>query len=225
MFERERTVVVVPAFNEESTVGSVVEAAINSDPKLVDTDYVIVVDNMSIDETASVAQAAGATVLSCDIAQGKAPSMQVGAIVARALGAKAVTFLDADLIGLRPDHISSLSQPVLEGEASMTIGYLGHRTRLAKLIYKRWGMFSGQRTILLDHWFELGQDSLVGFRAESGMNSLYRNAGRGDEIQRFELEGLSHVGKFEKFGVMRGLVRYAHIEGSAIIGLATRSSL
>ena len=57
------------------------------------------------------------------------------------------------------------------------------------------------------------------------MNSLYRNAGRGDEILRIELEGLRHVGKFEKFGILRGLVRYAHIEGSAIVGLASRTKL
>lgn len=216
--------VIIPAFNEGPRIASVVMAARATSDAIVDHEAIVVVDNNSTDNTARAAETAGAIVLRC-CEQGKAPAMATGVDFTKQLGLETVTFLDADLVGLRPEHIEDLVWPVVAAEATMTIGYLGERTRFAKNVYKDWGMFCGQRSMPVGVWDQLDPADLVGFRAEGALNALFRNSGRGDEIRRIELEGVRHTGKFEKFGVLRGLARYLHVEASAIRGLSTRSSL
>lgn len=216
---------VIPAFNEGSRIASVIEAARDSDPMLINPDYIVVVDNNSVDDTAQVASDAGAIVVPC-LEQGKAPAIAAGVEVARSLGAKVLTYVDADLVGLTGDHLNALSQPVIEGRALMTIGYLGKRSDwLKEHVYKHWAMFSGQRALPIEAWDKLSARDLKGFRVEAALNSLFRNSGRGDEILRIELEGLSHTGKFDKYRLSGALMQYARVELSAIYGLSSTSSL
>lgn len=74
-------------------------------------------------------------------------------------------------------------------------------------------------------WDQLSGNDLRGFRAEAALNSLFRNSGRGDEIKRVELEGVSHVGRFDKYPIGQALKQYLKIEASALRGLITSSSL
>lgn len=219
-----RSSVVIPAFNEELRIGNVIEAARAASGSVVEHEAVVVVDNNSTDNTAAIARRAGATVLRCST-QGKAPAMAVGVEFTKQMGLETVTFIDADLVGLRSDHIDSLVWPVVAAEATMTIGYLGERRKLVKYIYKDWGMFCGQRSMPVDVWDRLDPADLVGFRAEGALNALFRNSGRGDEIMRIEMEGVRHTGKFEKFGVVKGLAQYMRMQASALKGLSTQSSL
>ncbi len=66
------TVAVIPAYNEELTIGSVV---ILTKPYV---DHVIVVDDGSSDRTASIAMEAGAEVVRMDRNSGKAKAVHVG---------------------------------------------------------------------------------------------------------------------------------------------------
>ena len=81
---------VIPAFNEAATIEAVVLAT------LPYVDHVIVVDDGSADETASLATAAGATVLHHEINRGKGGSLVSGIERALELGAAAIVTLDAD---------------------------------------------------------------------------------------------------------------------------------
>ncbi len=109
-----RVSAVIPAHNEEQTVGNVVDAARAAD--LVDE--VIVVDNATRDRTAEVARAHGARVIRED-RPGKGQAMSAGV---RATSAGVIVFLDADLLRLKPSHIDSLVRPVLEGDVAMSCG-------------------------------------------------------------------------------------------------------
>ena len=71
-------------------------------------------------------------------------SMQSGYKIARSLGNTALLFLDADLRGITPTHVNSLIETVINEEVPMTIGILD-RTKLQKVILKKWGALSGQR--------------------------------------------------------------------------------
>src|SRR6266508_3328724 len=95
-----RTAAIIPAWNEESTVGAVIYAA--QDAELVDE--VIVVDNASTDGTADVAADHGARVVHEPVA-GKGQAMCAGVA---ATDADVVVFLDADLIGLRAEDVDRL---------------------------------------------------------------------------------------------------------------------
>jgi glycosyltransferase involved in cell wall biosynthesis len=79
----------IPAYNEALRVAGVVEGVLTHLP-------ILVVDDGSIDETATIAQAAGATVLVQNPNQGKGAALQAGFRWAIAEAYEAVVTLDAD---------------------------------------------------------------------------------------------------------------------------------
>jgi glycosyltransferase involved in cell wall biosynthesis len=118
---------VIPAKDEVDRIAATVDAV----RKLAGVDLVVVVDDGSTDGTAEAAERAGAVVVQHEKNQGKAAAMETGAAaVAERDGALArhLLFLDADLtdsaIGAEP-----LIEPVLSGQADMTIGTLPAQVR------------------------------------------------------------------------------------------------
>ena len=85
-----RTCAVIPAFNEENTVGEVVEGAAGF------VDSTVVVDDGSKDRTAAVAEGAGAVVLAHRVNLGKGSALKTGTLWAVEQGFEAVVFIDAD---------------------------------------------------------------------------------------------------------------------------------
>jgi glycosyltransferase involved in cell wall biosynthesis len=108
-------VAVIPAYNEERFVGSVVLRTL----KLATT--VLVVDDGSSDETAAVAEAAGAVVVRHGQNRGKGEALNTGFRAARALRPEAVVTLDADGQHL-PEELGLVVAPVLEGRADIVVG-------------------------------------------------------------------------------------------------------
>ncbi len=105
----------IPAYNEERFIGSVV---LKARRYVAD---VIVIDDGSTDETAMIAEAAGARVLYQSHNQGKAAALNMGFEFARQFGATAVVVLDGD--GQHsPNDIPALVQPILDGKADMVVG-------------------------------------------------------------------------------------------------------
>lgn len=120
--------VVIPAKDEAERISATVASAL----LIPGVDLVVVVDDGSIDGTAALAHAAGATVMRHDRNRGKAAAMVTGAArVARhddehplVNGAgRALLFVDADLEGTAI-NTAPLAAPVLAGEADMTIAVL-----------------------------------------------------------------------------------------------------
>lgn len=183
--------VVIAALNEEPTIGEVVRAA-RAASCVAD---VIVVSDGSTDGTAQAARRAGAdVVVELSRTVGKAGAVLAGAARAR----HAVTvLLDADLLGLRPDHVDALASPVLAGEADMVVGTLGGDRLQAVL-----PGLSGQRA--LPTWVLLAHPHLqrVGFGLERFLNGLARR-GRW-RVADVVLDGVSHRRKEDKYGLVRG---------------------
>ena len=128
-----RVAVIIPAFNEEARIGAVLRVAAST--PLVSE--VIVVDDGSSDKTASVARRFNVRTETLPRNVGKGGAMLHGALCAT--GADVIVFLDADLIGLHPEHIEALAYPVVSGESSMAIGqFVGGRgvTDLAQFLVK-----------------------------------------------------------------------------------------
>lgn len=111
---RDMTVsVIIPAFNEEKTVGNVVKTV-----KKVDyVDEIIVVDDGSYDNTSRVAEEAGATVIQHVTNRGKGSAIKTGFKNSKG---DIVVFLDADIENLTSDQISKIIQPIINGEADIT---------------------------------------------------------------------------------------------------------
>jgi glycosyltransferase involved in cell wall biosynthesis len=108
-------VIVVPAKDESERIAATVAAALTVDP------LVVVVDDGSSDDTARVAEAAGAKVVRHERNRGKAAAMETGA--AYAPEEAYVLFLDADL-GATAAEGAKLLDVVRRGDADCAIGTL-----------------------------------------------------------------------------------------------------
>jgi glucosyl-3-phosphoglycerate synthase len=109
--------VVIPALNEAARIAGVVAHA-HADPA---TAEVIVIDDSSVDDTAALARAAGARVVTSSML-GKGASMHDGAFEA---ACPFVVYLDGDLAGLEPRIVSRLCEPLLRGEADFVKARFG----------------------------------------------------------------------------------------------------
>lgn len=112
---KESVIVVIPAYNEERFIGSVVLKTL----PLVDR--VIVVDDGSRDATADIAEAAGAVVVRHGVNQGKGVALNSGFMKAREYDPDVVITLDGDWQHL-PEEIQHVAAPVLNEGADIVVG-------------------------------------------------------------------------------------------------------
>lgn len=112
-----RFLVLIPAHNEETVIGSCL-AAINADRR--PSDLVLVVADRCTDATAAIARAAGAAVLERgeDEEPGRAAARQAGLEHARGLEWDFVTMLDADSI-IEPGYFAACEQALEPGVAAV----------------------------------------------------------------------------------------------------------
>lgn len=110
-----RLVVVMPALNEAATIQSVIEAIPRELPG-IDEVCVVVIDDGSRDETASIARAAGAEVVSHGRNRGVGAAFQTGMEAALERRADIMVNMDADG-QFDPTDIAKLVAPVVAGEA------------------------------------------------------------------------------------------------------------
>jgi glycosyltransferase involved in cell wall biosynthesis len=114
---RQDVVAIVPAWNEAAAIGGVVDEVLAFDPTI----HVVVVDDASDDETASVAQRHGATVLPLLFNVGIGGAVQTGFRYARDEGYEIAVRLDGD--GQHDaSELGKLIGPVRAGEADLVIG-------------------------------------------------------------------------------------------------------
>ena len=152
----QRTLIVIPCFNEETTIGSVILKAKKY------ADKILVVDDGSSDSTADIARAAGAQVISHYKNRGKSAAIKTGFQYALEKGFDYVVTIDGD--GQHnPDEIPSVLGNVINNGHDISIGYrVGNQTEMPK-----WRKI-GKR--VLDYGTSLGtggvvSDSQCGFRA------------------------------------------------------------
>jgi glycosyltransferase involved in cell wall biosynthesis len=107
--------VVIPAFNEEITIGTVVLSARKY------CDQVYIVNDGSVDMTSDVAKLAGATVLEMEQNSGKAAALMRGLRAAKQDGYSFIVMMDGDAQHKASD-IPALVEPVLKRSADMVIG-------------------------------------------------------------------------------------------------------
>jgi len=186
----------VPAYNEEERISTVLAAI--KQASLID--QIVVVNDGSTDRTYEVAAsdpAVTAVSLTCNV--GKGGAMCAGAAAANA---DVLLFLDADLIGLKPEQVDSIIRPVASGEADMAVGVFraGRRsTTWAQILVP---YISGQRAIRKDIFLSIPDLRKVRSGVEVAITKYFKLMRM--PVTTVVITGVTHAMKEEKIGLARG---------------------
>jgi len=131
---------IIPAYDEAENISRVLHRVVRS-PHV---DDVIVVCDGCEDDTAAVARRYRVNVVELPVNVGKGGAMMAGV---QRTDAEVVLFLDADLLGLRYDHIRSLIEPVVTGQADMAIGVFDDGRPITDIAQKLAPFLTGQRAV------------------------------------------------------------------------------
>lgn len=121
--------VIIPAHNEEKSIGKVIELVKKND----NVKEIIVVNNLSTDDTEKNAIEAGAKVINCNL-QGKGYAMEEGIKKAEN---EILVFIDGDIVEYETDIITSLANPILnEGKDFVKSNFGREGGRVTELLAK-----------------------------------------------------------------------------------------
>ncbi len=171
--EPQKITLILPAYNEEVSIGSIVLLARQH------VDRVIVVDDGSSDRTAEIAEKVGAEVIVHSPNRGKGVALKTGFEAAE--GADIIVTMDSD--GQHdPADIPKLVAPILEGIADMVNGsrYLNGNDKNTPA-YRRVGQTVLDKATNMNSGIQV-TDSQSGFRAFAGYTK---------DIFRFNTNGMA----------------------------------
>jgi len=189
--------VVVPAYNEASRIGAVLEPLV----ACKEIGEIIVVDDGSDDGTSEVAVRFPVRLVRLDANRGKAAALDEGV---RAAKNDVLLFLDADLVGLKADHVRRMLDAYRTGELDMVVGVFSNGRMNTDLAQKINPFASGQRVLPRRLW-ERAKENIeeMDYGIEIALSRLAAKEGwRKDKVK---LDGVTHVLKEEKRGFAAGV--------------------
>ncbi|NJD52080.1 MAG: glycosyltransferase family 2 protein [Candidatus Methanoperedens sp.] len=185
---RKGVIAILPAFNEEISIGSMVLHAREH------AERVIVVDDGSLDRTAEIARFAGAEVISHTKNMGKGAALKTGFDLAGQNGSKVIVTMDTD--GQHnPAEIPKLVSPILQGEADMVNGsrYMNGKDKNTPF-YRRIGQNVLDKATNLNSGLHI-TDTQSGFRAFARHTlPVFRFKSNGLAIESEMLKDASNAG-------------------------------
>ena len=158
-----KIVVTIPAYNEEKTIGDVIKSI----HRILDnTDFtyeIQVLDDGSVDQTATIARSLNVRVYSHPVNYGLAETFRDEIHYALENGADIIVHFDADG-QYRSDEILSLIEPIIKGNADLVLGsrFLGEIQEMP--LIKRLGNKAFSKVVSNICGFEIS-DAQTGFRA------------------------------------------------------------
>jgi len=200
---------IIPAYNEEKTISNVLRTL-----KLAkELDEIIVVSDGSTDKTAQISKSFGVKVLEGPEREGKGRAMRKGV---KSTDAKIIAFFDADLIGLSPEHITQLVQPILKNEAEMVVGIRDRIGETPMFLLKIDPLlaFGGERALKREIFDNLPERFSRGFEIETALN-FYCQVNK-IPVKYVKLKGLKMIIKEKKYGFLKGFWERLKMEGEMI---------
>ena len=130
--------VIVPVFNEEKTVGEIVETLITD---LVDE--IICVNDGSSDDSLNILKSFGTNIKLINLKRNFGKGFALAAGIKRAKG-DFVAFFDSDLLNLSEEHVKQMLAPILGGQARAVLGVPTEGDK--KYLYRLWNIYlTGER--------------------------------------------------------------------------------
>lgn len=191
--------VIIPAFNEERTIGKVIESVLAAKEKDHRIKEVIVVDDGSSDDTSRVVQSYGVTLIRLAANSGKGAALTAGVQAAQTLG---LLFIDSDLIGLTPSHISQLIDPVADGSARMTLGIFESGRVATDLAQHLAPEITGQRAMRKDDFLLVKGIERTRYGVDIALTNFAHKLNW--KIKKVSIIGVTQVMKEEKYGIVKG---------------------
>lgn len=191
--------VVIPAFNEEQSIKSVVDTVL----ELPEVTELVVVDDFSTDNTSAVLNPVDDSrllLIRHTSNQGKSGALKTG--IDNSSGEN-IMFLDADLVNFKKEHVEELYFPVKSGLATAVIGILSGGRIATDFAQVFAPMLSGMRCIKREVLSNFTMwDTRFGI--EVALNDYLK--ANGVTQTRVNLIGLSHRMKEEKRGFVKGFI-------------------
>lgn len=201
LFPREAVTAVIPAYNEAEHIGDVLHV-LEQTPVLA---QIIVVDDGSTDNTGAVVKAFGRRDRRIQLICLPANRGKGGALVAGANAGRhdLVMFLDADLIGLRPENVRALSEPVQQGVSGMTLGIFKNGRRQTDWSHKLTPFLSGQRCLRWSLFRDTPglEDARWGFEVALSLYAWRKHC----PVTAIPWPGVTHAMRLEKMTGLEGV--------------------
>jgi glycosyltransferase involved in cell wall biosynthesis len=196
MAEVRRVAAIVPAKNEATRIAAVLRAVTRC-PLITE---VIVVDDGSDDNTAAVAAGfPNVKVLRLPVNRGKAAAMWEGA---KATQAQVLTFIDADLGGLRSEHVTRIVSPVLADECDMCLGVFRRGKMWSDAAQRVSPNLSGQRAVKRELFEAVPNVCELRMGIEVALKLVAKQ--RKARVLKVQLRGVSNCYKEQKLGLVKG---------------------
>ena len=188
--------IIVPAYNEEKNILGILSVL----KQFQEIYEIVVVNDGSSDKTSDIATSHGFRVLELKQNMGKSYAMWMGLNNTKA---PVILFLDADLIGIKPEYIKNLIMPVCEDKADMTLGIFTSGRGITDLAQKLAPFLTGQRAS--KRWIleSLPQEFWTsGFGIEIALTRFAKDNSL--RLLDVHLHNATHAMKEEKLGFFRG---------------------
>lgn len=189
--------IIIPAFNEAERIADVLRAVKGASH----IHEIIVVNDGSEDNTSAEARKVpGVKVIDMVKNVGKGGAMAAGVA---STTAQIVAFVDADLVGLRAEHVDQIIRPLMRDECDMCFGvFRGGKIRSnAAMAVTPW--LSGQRAMKRELFEAIPYIGELRFGVEVAITNMARK--KKARVKRVVLRGVSNCFKEEKLGLVKGL--------------------
>lgn len=190
---------VVPVFNEEATVASIVNLLTNH--SLVNE--VICVDDASTDKSSEILDEFGKKIITIRLPKNKGKGYALAKGIEKASG-EIILFLDSDLGKLKNEHISALVNPLIQRKTKAVLGHTKEIDKLwQQLLFQ--GVLTGQRAYfrkdLLPHLNEMS-------KTKYGIEVYLNNIMSSKDVKQIPLKDVVHSWKHKKYKRQTAIKKY-----------------
>ncbi|MBI2023569.1 glycosyltransferase [Candidatus Giovannonibacteria bacterium] len=188
---------IIPAYNEEETVGEVIASLKKS--SLIGE--IIVVDDGSSDGTARIAKNSGVKVIMLPKNCGKGVALAHGVENSKF---KNLFFADADVTGFTAEKLDQIIRPVDSGECVMYVGILARKVIILNKYLHYFPILGGTRALTKTLWLSVPAKHKNDFKTEIALNYYSHKFAGGPKFGL--VPGLTHHIKEKKYGLLLGLI-------------------